>query len=133
MSMPYPSPPSLSPVPPRKGQLDVGDVCPSGRVRDMSYVAAAAGGGGNGAGSRGSLVAVTSEGGVNVWGVPSLEGVDGEGAGVKLEVPLLATHSIKVRAKRVFHFSSVFFCFFYPSVVLFFVFVFIVVAAGVVF
>lgn len=115
---------SLSPLhlhlPPRKGELDVGDVCPSGRVRDMSYVAAAAGGG-NGAGSRGSLVAVTSAGGVNVWGAPSLEGVDGKGTGVKLEVPLLATHSIKVRAKRVFQFSSVFFFFF------------IVVAAGVVF
>ncbi|CAM9118288.1 unnamed protein product [Laminaria digitata] len=77
------------------GQLDVSDVCPTGRVRDMCHVAAAEGGG-KGAGSGGSLVAVTSAGGVHVWGVPDLEGGGLEGKSqAPLSVPLLATHSVK--------------------------------------
>lgn len=76
------------------GQLDVSDVCPTGRVRDMCHVAAPDGGG-KGAGSGGSLVAVTSVGGVHVWGVPDVEGVDAKGSRKPLRVPLLATHSVK--------------------------------------
>lgn len=70
-------------------------MCSTGRIRDMCHVEAAKGaGGGNGSGSEeGSLVTVTSAGGVHVWGIPSLEGVVEEGT---LEVPLLATHSLKV-------------------------------------
>lgn len=48
---------------------------------------------------RGALVAVTSAGGVSVWGVPALEDVreagEGEGAAA-VDVPLLARHSVKV-------------------------------------
>ena len=58
----------------------------------MCHVAAADGGGEKGAGSGGSLVAVTSAGGVRVWGVPDLKGV----TGTTLRVPLLATHNVKV-------------------------------------
>lgn len=47
--------------------------------------------------SRGSLIAVTSTGGVHVWGAPSIENVQGDGARLPLEVPLLATHSVRVR------------------------------------
>lgn len=53
---------------------------------------------------RGVLVAVTSAGGVIVWGVPVLEGVGvggkggtENGAGAEmLDIPLLARHSVKV-------------------------------------
>ena len=78
-----------------QGQLDVSDVCPTGRVRDMCHVNAADGGG-KGAGSGGSLVAVTSAGGVHVWGVPDLDNVGLEASRTPLKVPLLATHSVKV-------------------------------------
>lgn len=78
-----------------QGKLDVSDVCPTGRIRDMCYVEAA-NGGRDGGGSEGSLVTVTSAGGVHVWGVPALEGVSTEGTGAELTVPLLATHSLKV-------------------------------------
>lgn len=80
-----------------QGKLDISDVCPTGRVRDMCHVeAAGGGGGGDGGGSEGSLVTVTSAGGVHVWGVPALEGVGTEGAETELTMPLLATHSLKV-------------------------------------
>lgn len=106
----FPFPPSLAPsLPTRpqrlplgvKGKLDVSDVCPTGRIRDMCHVEAAKGGGGDGGGgdgggSEGSLVTVTSAGGVHVWGVPPLEGDGREGAGTELTMPLLATHSLKV-------------------------------------
>lgn len=54
---------------------------------------------------RGALVAVTSAGRVNVWGVPSLESVgegqqEGEMGATVLDVPLLATHTVKVRCVR---------------------------------
>ncbi|CAM9328553.1 unnamed protein product [Ectocarpus sp. 12 AP-2014] len=82
------------------GKVDVSDVCPTGRIRDMCHVGAASaadgGGGGDGAGSvGGSLATVTSTGGVHVWGVPALEGVGAEGSGAELTVPLLSTHSLK--------------------------------------
>lgn len=84
-----------------QGKVDVSDVCPTGRIRDMCHVGAAAadgGGGGDGADSGGgSLVTVTSTGGVHVWGVPVLEGVGAEVSGTKLSVPLISTHSLKVR------------------------------------
>lgn len=65
----------------------------------MCYVEAANDGGGGGVdvgGSEGSLVTVTSAGGVYVWGVPALEGVGAEETGAELKMPLLATHSLKV-------------------------------------
>lgn len=64
----------------------------------MCHVAAADGEDGeeNGAGSEGSLVTVTSTGGVHVWGVPALDGDAAGGAEEELELPLLATHSLKV-------------------------------------
>lgn len=92
----FPSPKRPQPSPlGAQGKLDVSDVCPTGRVRDMCYVEAANGGGDDGV-SESSLVTVTSAGGVHVWGVPALEGVSAEGAGAELTVPLLATHSLKV-------------------------------------
>lgn len=65
----------------------------------MCYVKAAKsddGSGGDDGGSEGSLVMVTSAGGVHVWGVPALEDVGTEGTGAELTMPLLATHSLKV-------------------------------------
>lgn len=65
----------------------------------MCYVEAATGGdGGSGDGgdSKGSLVTVTSAGGVHVWGVPAFDVVGTEGTGQELAMPLLATHSLKV-------------------------------------
>ncbi|CAM9296102.1 unnamed protein product [Scytosiphon promiscuus] len=79
------------------GKLDVSGVCPTGRIRDMCHVAAADGevSDGEGAGSEGSLVTVTSAGGVHVWGVPALDGDGPAGTGEELALPLLATHSLK--------------------------------------
>lgn len=79
-----------------QGKLDVSDVCPTGRIRDMCHVEAAHGNGGDDDGWRNSLVTVTSAGGVHVWGVPALDGVDVEGTGSALTMPLLATYSSKV-------------------------------------
>lgn len=81
-----------------QGKLDVSDVCTTGRIRDMCHVEAASGdgNGGDGVGSEGSLVTVTSAGGLHVWGVPDLEGGNAEGTGAELTLPLLATHSLKV-------------------------------------
>lgn len=81
-----------------QGKLNVSGACPTGRIRDMCHVAAANGESGDedSAGSEGSLVTVTSTGGVHVWGVPALD-VDGTGgAEEELRLPLLATHSLKV-------------------------------------
>lgn len=78
-----------------QGKMDVSDVCPTGRIRDMCYVAPGHNGG-DGGGSEGSLVTVTSAGGVHVWGVPALEGVGAEGTEAELKMPLIATHSLKV-------------------------------------
>lgn len=88
-------------------QLDVTDVCPTGRVRAMCHVAPASGGGKD-AGSWGSLVAVTSAGGVSVWDVPALEGiVDVEkGTGAALELPLRATLFAKVTRGNGWFFMS---------------------------
>lgn len=73
-------------------------MCPTGRVRDMCHVEPKneSEGGGDGAGSEGSLVTVTSAGGVHVWGVPAFEDAGTEGAGEEFMMPLLATHSLKV-------------------------------------
>lgn len=53
---------------------------------------------GNGAGSGGSLVAVSSAGGVIVWRVPNLKGSKEKG----FKVPLLATYSVKVTDTVIF-------------------------------
>lgn len=80
-----------------QGQLRVGDVCQSGRVRDMCHVAYP-----EGAKEGGALVAVTSVGSVHVWGVPVSLGGGGDNGGSteaevhELELPLRASLNLKV-------------------------------------
>lgn len=54
--------------------------------------------------ARGALVTVTSAGRVSVWSVPSLESVGekegGEAVAGTLDIPLLATHAVKVCVQR---------------------------------
>lgn len=93
-----------------QGQVDMGEVCPTGRVRDMCFVAFPPdrsadvdSGDGVAAKARGVLVTVTSAGGVSVWSVPaslggSEEEHESEGeAPEELELPLVAAQVVKVR------------------------------------
>ena len=74
------------------------DLCQTGRVRDICHVPVPYGSP-RSASSGGTLVAVTSAGRVNAWGVPAFAGVATDGAGAQLEIPLLATLSVKVRSR----------------------------------
>lgn len=68
-------------------------------MRDMCHVPPPEGGP-ECASSGGTLVAVTSSGGVNAWGVPDLEGVMDAEEGAKaehLDIPLLSAVSLKVQ------------------------------------